>query len=94
MFRGASRNGREGVLFRKVCEHRVWPCRDAERVSGLGTRRHLVVVAARRSLPTELQSLKEEADAAGPSEFESPLEVVLYPDPRLRAKNNVFDEKL
>ena len=35
--------------------------------------------------------------AAGPLEFESPLEIVLYPDPRLRAKNkliNVFDEKL
>lgn len=35
--------------------------------------------------------------AAGPLEFESPLEVVLYPDPRLRAKNKmikIFDEKL
>ncbi len=35
--------------------------------------------------------------AAGQIEYESPLQVVLYPDPRLRAKNkiiNVFDEKL
>lgn len=35
--------------------------------------------------------------SAGPLEFDSPLEVILYPDPRLRAKNKfikVFDDKL
>lgn len=56
------------------------------------------VVAARRSVLHELQSLRnDEADYSGQIEYESPLQVVLYPDPRLRAKNkiiNVFDEKL
>ncbi|CAI5980937.1 unnamed protein product [Closterium sp. NIES-65] len=35
--------------------------------------------------------------AAGPISYESPLDIVLYPDPRLRAPNkrvNVFDESL
>ncbi|KAG0597971.1 hypothetical protein M758_12G034100 [Ceratodon purpureus] len=98
VFRGENRHGNsEGIIIRKVSEHRVWPRGDAERALGLGLRRHLGVVAAKRSFLTELQSIKDEADAAGPLDFESPLEVVLYPDPRLRAKNkliNVFDEKL
>ncbi|CAK9882938.1 unnamed protein product, partial [Sphagnum jensenii] len=40
---------------------------------------------------------KSNPEDAGQIEYESPLQVVLYPDPRLRAKNkiiNVFDEKL
>lgn len=35
--------------------------------------------------------------AASSLEYETPLKIVLYPDPRLRAKNKriaVFDEKL
>ncbi|KAL2642150.1 hypothetical protein R1flu_009737 [Riccia fluitans] len=59
---------------------------------------NLLVAQARRGFLTELQSLKEETEApSGPVEFESPLGVILYPDPRLRAKNkriSVFDEKL
>ncbi|KAL3678199.1 hypothetical protein R1sor_021155 [Riccia sorocarpa] len=58
----------------------------------------LLLAQARRGFLTELQSLKEEAESpSGPVEFESPLGVILYPDPRLRAKNKritVFDEKL
>lgn len=35
--------------------------------------------------------------AASPLDYETPLNIVLYPDPRLRAKNKriaIFDEKL
>ncbi|KAH7315396.1 hypothetical protein KP509_21G047700 [Ceratopteris richardii] len=56
-----------------------------------------VVAYGRRSLLSELQELREEKDVAGPLEYETPLNVVLYPDPRLRAKNkriSVFDENL
>lgn len=63
MFRGENRHGGEGIIIRKASELRVWPHRDAERALGLGIRRHLAVVAAKRSLLTELQSIKEEADA-------------------------------
>eukprot|EP00249_Psilotum_nudum_P004919 c18418_g2_i1 orf=243-806(+) len=57
-------------------------------------RRGALRVTARRGLFTDVQ---EEANVAGPLNFESPLHIVLYPDPRLRAKNkriNVFDENL
>jgi hypothetical protein len=63
VLRGENRNGSEGIIYRIPFVHRVWPRRDAERALGLGIRRHLTVVAAKRSLLTELQSLKEEADA-------------------------------
>jgi len=95
VFGRENRNGSD--LRRASTEPRVWPRGDAASTLGLGVRRHLVVVAAKRSLLSELQSIKEEADAAGPLEFELPLDVVLYPDPRLRAKNKlikVFDDKL
>lgn len=45
----------------------------------------------------EIETIREEDNVAGPLDFETPLKIVLYPDPRLRAKNkriNVFDEKL
>jgi len=58
------RENRNGSDLRKArIEPRVWPRRDAAGTVGLGMRRHLVVVAAKRSLLTELQSIKEEADA-------------------------------
>ena len=47
--------------------------------------------------PLETTDSLGDGCTAGPVEFELPLQVVLYPDPRLRAKNkyiNVFDEKL
>ncbi|BBN12537.1 peptide deformylase [Marchantia polymorpha subsp. ruderalis] len=60
--------------------------------------RDLLVPSARRGFLTELQSLREETEnPPGPVEFESPLGVILYPDPRLRKKNkkiSVFDERL
>ncbi|CAI7873207.1 unnamed protein product, partial [Closterium sp. NIES-54] len=57
----------------------------------------LHVARARRGFLSELQSIKDEENVAGPIAFESPLDIVLYPDPRLRAPNkrvNVFDESL
>jgi hypothetical protein len=48
---------------RRASERRGWPRRDAERTLGLGLRRHLAVVAAKRNMLTELQSIREEADA-------------------------------
>eukprot|EP00850_Spirogloea_muscicola_P009830 SM000056S17948 [mRNA] locus=s56:203813:205658:- [translate_table: standard] len=44
-----------------------------------------------------MESLREEANAAGPLQFRTPLEIVRYPDPVLRAKNkriSSFDDKL
>lgn len=64
MFGRENRNGSDGSPLRKArTEQRVWPRRDAASTLGLGIRRHLAVVAAKRSLLSELQSLKEEADA-------------------------------
>ncbi|CAI5982279.1 unnamed protein product [Closterium sp. NIES-64] len=57
----------------------------------------LHVARARRGFLSELQSIKDEENVAGPISYESPLDIVLYPDPRLRAPNkrvNVFDESL
>ncbi|CAI5465468.1 unnamed protein product [Closterium sp. Yama58-4] len=57
----------------------------------------LHVTRARRGFLSELQSIKDEENVAGPISYESPLDIVLYPDPRLRAPNkrvNVFDESL
>ncbi|KAG0585177.1 hypothetical protein KC19_3G264500 [Ceratodon purpureus] len=96
VFGGHNRYYHEAMSFGRASE-RGWRRRGAQRTLGLGTKRHLAVVAAKRNMLTELQSIREEADPAGPLEFESPLDVILYPDPRLRAKNkfiNVFDEKL
>ncbi|CAM6096314.1 unnamed protein product [Calypogeia fissa] len=62
-----------------------------------GGRRSPFVCSARRGFLSELQSLREEKEEKEPVEFESPLQIVLYPDPRLRKKNKrvtVFDEKL
>lgn len=66
-------------------------------VGRVGGRRLCAPGAKRGGFLAEMESLKEEANAAGPIEFEAPLEVVLYPDPRLRAKNkriDVFDDNL
>ncbi|CAI5490756.1 unnamed protein product [Closterium sp. Naga37s-1] len=63
--------------------------------SSAHTPRH--IARARRGFLSELQSIKDEENVAGPITFESPLDIVLYPDPRLRAPNkrvNVFDESL
>eukprot|EP00897_Mesotaenium_endlicherianum_P005516 jgi/Mesen1/4993/ME000248S04280 len=57
----------------------------------------LKVEAGRRSFLAELENVREESNGAGPIEFASPLQIVMYPDPKLRAKNkrvNVFDENL
>jgi peptide deformylase len=67
--------------------------------SGYKGRHRSALVCNARGFLSELQSLREEkADVVkAPVEFESPLEIVLYPDPRLRNKNKrvtVFDEKL
>lgn len=65
---------------------------------GLSGRRRVPPPAAKRGgFLAEMESLKEEADTAGSLEFEAPLEVILYPDPRLRAKNRrigAFDANL
>lgn len=56
-----------------------------------------LVSRARRTVFAELQDIREENNIAGSLEYETPLKIVLYPDPRLRAKNKritVFDEKL
>eukprot|EP00250_Pteridium_aquilinum_P004310 c14530_g1_i1 orf=98-1003(+) len=56
-----------------------------------------VVTRARRTLLAELKDIRDEKDVAGPLEYETPLKIVLYPDPKLRAKNKrivAFDEKL
>ncbi|KAI5083852.1 hypothetical protein GOP47_0000021, partial [Adiantum capillus-veneris] len=56
-----------------------------------------LVPNARRTLLAELQDMKDEKNIAGPLEYELPLRIALYPDPKLRATNKritVFDEKL
>lgn len=56
-----------------------------------------LVTRARRTLLSELQEIRDEKNIASSLEYETPLKIVLYPDPRLRAKNKriaVFDEKL
>eukprot|EP00271_Cylindrocystis_brebissonii_P023165 TRINITY_DN9435_c0_g1_i1.p1 TRINITY_DN9435_c0_g1~~TRINITY_DN9435_c0_g1_i1.p1 ORF type:complete len:289 (+),score=43.53 TRINITY_DN9435_c0_g1_i1:299-1165(+) len=61
-----------------------------------GRHKGVRIVAARRSLFAEMQTLTNEKSAE-PVQFESPLQIVLYPDPRLRAKNKavtVFDDRL
>lgn len=42
---------------------RAWPRQDSASTLRLGARRHLAVVAAKRSMLSELQSIREEADA-------------------------------
>lgn len=52
---------------------------------------------ARRTLLSELQDIRDEGNIASSLEYETPLKIVLYPDPRLRVKNKriaKFDEKL
>ncbi|KAJ7298552.1 hypothetical protein O6H91_Y548900 [Diphasiastrum complanatum] len=61
-----------------------------------GSRACVHVPAARGRFLAEIESIREEANP-DPVQFESPLAVILYPDPRLRLKNkriNVFDENL
>lgn len=56
-----------------------------------------VMFQARRGFLSELRKMKEEEDFASDLQYELPLKIVEYPDPRLRAKNkpiNIFDEKL
>ncbi|XP_057820998.2 peptide deformylase 1B, chloroplastic/mitochondrial isoform X2 [Cryptomeria japonica] len=60
----------------------------------IGTRGLRVMAQAKRVL---LDKLKQPKEFALSIEYESPLQIVEYPDPRLRAKNkfiNKFDEKL
>lgn len=56
-----------------------------------------LVTRARRTFLSELQDIREEKNVASTLEYESPLKIALYPDPRLRANNKrivVFDETL
>lgn len=60
-------------------------------------RQPLATTHARRGFLSELESIRDEDNGAGPISFDSPLGIVLYPDPRLRSPNkriNVFDESL
>ena len=54
----------ESTLRNNSLQHPVWGRREVGRVLGLGVRRELAtVVAAKRNMLAELQSIREEADA-------------------------------
>lgn len=72
----------ESTLRNNSLQHPVWGRREGGRVLGLGVRRELAtVVAAKRNMLAELQSIREEADA-GNSFTLSQFREILYCCPR------------
>lgn len=88
-----------GWPFTPLKSQQMWDSNTLqhEGLEGCQGRRGNHVVAARRGMFEELKSIREDKSGAAPVSFESPLSILLYPDPKLRAENKkifFFDEKL
>lgn len=65
--------------------------------SSTAVRGNSFVTFARRSFLADMEDLDNESKSGGPVTFDTPLEIVLYPHPTLRAENRpvgVFDDRL